>query len=159
ALPGYFVILHLPCDPSTSCQPGGQLPAHALEQLRAVGISLDLYAAYGSLIPFSMACVFYAVSLGIFWRKSDDRTALLAALFLVTFPTLVDESVLYSLPPNWVVLAQGVRFLGSVCFSLFFYLFPNGQFVPRWTRWLMPGIILYWGIDIFLPATSFSLFM
>src|SRR5437764_13528945 len=94
-----------------------------------------------------------------YWRKSDDRTALLAALFLVTFPTLVDESVLYSLPPIWVVLAQGVRFLGSVCFSLFFYLFPNGQFVPRWTRWLMPGIILYWGIDIFLPATSFSLFM
>ena len=159
ALPGYFVILHLPCDPSISCQPGSQLPAHALEQLRAVGISLDFYAAFGSLIPFIIACVFFAVSIGIFWRKSDDRMALLAALFLVTFPTLLGDSILYSLPPIWIVLAQGVRFLGSICFSLFFYVFPNGQFVPRWTRWLMPGIVLYWGIDIFLPSTSNSLFM
>ncbi len=159
ALPSYFVVLHLPCNPSTSCDPGGQLPAQAIEKLRAVGISLDLYAAYGSLVSFIMACVFYAVSLAIFWRKSDDRMALLVALFLVTFPILLDEHVLYSLPPIWIVLAQGARFLGSICFSLFFYLFPNGQFVPRWTRWLMPGIILYWGIDIFLPATSNSLFM
>jgi hypothetical protein len=158
ALPGYFAALHLPC-PSTSCDPGSQLPANALENLRAVGISLDVYAVYAVLVPFIMACVYFAVSIGIFWRKSDDRMALLAALFLVTFPILLHGHVFYSLPPTWIVFAQGMRFLGSICFGPFFYLFPNGQFVPRWTRWLVPAIILYWGIDIFLPATGDSLFM
>ena len=39
---------------------------------------------------------------------------------------------------------------------VFFYLFPTGRFVPRWTRWLSVGAILYWGFKYFLPPSPFN---
>jgi hypothetical protein len=32
---------------------------------------------------------------------------------------------------------------------IFFLLFPSGRFVPRWTRWIAPCIVLYWISTIF----------
>jgi hypothetical protein len=29
-----------------------------------------------------------------------------------------------------------LNFLGSALFGLFLYIFPDGRFVPRWTRWV-----------------------
>jgi divalent metal cation (Fe/Co/Zn/Cd) transporter len=31
---------------------------------------------------------------------------------------------------------RGVQIVGSVCATLFFFLFPGGRFVPHWTLWL-----------------------
>ena len=35
-------------------------------------------------------------------------------------------------------------FLGQVSFLTFFYLFPSGRFVPRWTRWCALLYAVYW---------------
>lgn len=43
-----------------------------------------------------------------------------------------------------------VAALGTIFFGLFFYLFPNGRFVPNWTRWLA----LIW-IAILMPGVLF----
>ena len=56
---------------------------------------------------------------------------------LVLFPFAVSTQVVGTLPPAWTLLVECAEFLGNVCLGLFFYLFPSGQFVPRWTRWLM----------------------
>jgi hypothetical protein len=32
---------------------------------------------------------------------------------------------------------------------IFFFLFPSGRFVPRWTRWIAPCVVLYWSYSIF----------
>ena len=44
-----------------------------------------------------------------------------------------------------------LHFLGAACFGLFLYVFPDGRFVPRWTRWMAPssGSAGSW------PSTSF----
>jgi signal transduction histidine kinase len=57
-------------------------------------------------------------------------------------------------PPYWVY--QFVIFLGAASIVIFFYLFPTGRFVPRWTRWLSIGAILFWGLKYFLPSFPFN---
>jgi hypothetical protein len=40
------------------------------------------------------------------------------------------------LPLIWTLSAEVVSFIGAASVVLFFYLFPDGRFVPRWTRWV-----------------------
>jgi hypothetical protein len=95
--------------------------------------------------------VYVSVGVVLFWRKSDDRMALLASISLVLFPVAFSQEIVGTLPPAWTLPSAGVVFLGDVCIGLFFYLFPSGWFVPRWTRWLALGWIAYWGLDLFVP--------
>ena len=103
-----------------------------------------------------------AVSLVIFWRRSDDWMALYIALLLVMLVT--------SLSPAFSVLSRVVGLTSplGVCITLlhllsfssvifFFALFPDGRFVPGWTRW-MTLAYLTWQVPLCLPSTSpFSL--
>jgi signal transduction histidine kinase len=90
--------------------------------------------------------VFVAVVL--FCRRSDDRVALLASTTLVVFPLLQSTPILG--PLVWPLLTEMVGFLGIVCMGFFFYLFPNGRFVPRGSRFCMLGWIGFWGTAVFL---------
>jgi hypothetical protein len=44
-----------------------------------------------------------------------------------------------------------------VSFCILFYVFPNGRFVPRWTRWLAIAVALLWVPDIFFPGSALDL--
>jgi hypothetical protein len=73
--------------------------------------------------------------------------ALLTSLFLVTFGTVAvdttDADALVTSQPAWWLPVQGVQIVGEVCVVLFFLLFPNGRFVPHWTRWLALAFIAF----------------
>jgi hypothetical protein len=56
------------------------------------------------------------------------------------------------------LLANFIRFLGTLCFFLFFLVFPGGRFVPRWTRWVLVVTLLYWGYNEFFPISAFNPF-
>ena len=106
------------------------------------GLSVQFYAI--SLL--SIGCLFdgrewVVVAAVIFWRRlRESRIALFASLSLITFGTM-------SLPPFppapadqafavWLpCYAREPRSLGIVALYVFYLLFPNGGFVPRWTRW------------------------
>jgi len=118
---------------------------------------MDFYATYIVVFIMVFAFGYFAVGAVLFWRKSDDRMALFASFTLVTFPMAFTE-VLATLPPSWWLPVQFVSFLGSICIVLFFYLFPTGQFVPRWMRWLSIGVILYWGAKNFFPLSPLNPF-
>jgi hypothetical protein len=96
--------------------------------------------------------IYLFVGVVLFWRKSDDRVALLASLSLslVLFPTQLNTPVLG--PIAWIVPTEGVQFLGTLCLGLFLCVFPNGQFVPRWTSFLMIGWTVWWAIAVFFPT-------
>ena len=84
--------------------------------------------------------MWFVVGALIFWRRSDDRMALLVSAFLVSFgPVTVDtadaEALIFS-QPAWLLPFLGVNIVGTVCTVLFFLLFPSGRFALRWTRWL-----------------------
>ena len=108
-------------------------------------------------LNFAFACCYITVAGLLFWHKSDDRMALFASFTLVTFVITFSQTV-SSLPQAWQLPVQFVNFLGSVCIGLLFYLFPTGRFVPRWTRWVSVGVIVFWGAQSFFPSSPSSPF-
>src|SRR6266581_7910961 len=156
SIPTTFADLHILCT-AASCSSSGPLTPDHVRELQAWGLSMDFYASYIVVFIIVFTFGYFAVGAVLFWRKSDDRMALFASFTLVTFPMAFSEG-LATLPPSWWLPVQFVGFLGSICLVFFFYLFPNGQFVPRWMRWLSIGVIVYWGAKNFFPLSPLNPF-
>jgi hypothetical protein len=122
-----------------------QATSEGVRALRDAGLSVRSFAISNVVIDKIFQFVWFAVGALIFWRRSGDRMALLTSLFLVTFgPITVDPAAAISLvssQPAWWLPVRGVELVGLVCSTLFFFLFPGGRFVPRWTRWLAVAFI------------------
>ena len=138
----------------------GQPTPEGLRALQDVGLSVRSFALLNVVIDKVFELVWFAVGAIIFWRRSDDRMALLVSVFLVAFGTVaVDPTAANSLissQPAWWLPVRSVEILGSVCVVLFFLLFPSGRFVPRWTRWLAVAFIAYQLTDILIPSGLYS---
>jgi hypothetical protein len=137
-IPAEFAQLQLGCA-TPACASSGQIAPVELRLLEDFGLSRDFFAAYGVALEVVFAVVYGAVAALIFWRKSADRLALFVALALLTFGTAtfpVTMPALVAAHPTWRLPIPGLHFLGSASFILFLYLFPDGRFVPRWTRWV-----------------------
>jgi hypothetical protein len=126
-----------------------------LQTLHTLGISITASAIYQVTLNLLFAIVYFAVAVLIFWRKSDDLMALLASFCLValgaSFPDI--PAVLAAAHPVWhlpvTLVSEGV--IGFPSLILFFFLFPDGRFVPGWTRWIVVGAAL-----LFIPGSFFS---
>lgn len=112
--------------------------AGELAPIEALGISPDIYALFNLLMEIAPFGIFMAVAILIFWRRSDDRIALLASLMLATMAVVFGPTIdsLVAIQPLWHAPQVIVQVLGYGSFVIFFYLFPDARFVPRWTRWL-----------------------
>src|SRR6266568_1729569 len=130
------------------CTHPTQASVRFVQQLQALGLSVQAYAIYYTIVNIVFVCTYFVVAIILFWRRSNDWMALFAAFFLMTFAITFSSDTLEA-APSWVF--QFVIFLGALSIVVFFYLFPTGRFVPRWTRWLSIGGILYWGFKYFLP--------
>jgi hypothetical protein len=123
--------------------------------LQEVGLSVRSYTILNVAIDKVFELVWFAVGTIIFWRRSDDRMALLVSVFLVAFGTVTVDptaaNTLISSHPAWRLPVQSVEIVGAVCVVLFFLLFPSGRFVPRWSRWLAVAFIAYLVSDIVFP--------
>jgi signal transduction histidine kinase len=118
-----------------------------------LGLSVQAYAIYYTVINIFFVCIYFIVAIILFWRRSDEWMALFASFFLMTFAVNFSSNTLFATP---TLLFQFVEFLGATSLVLFFYLFPTGRFVPRWTRWLSIAVILYWVFKYFLPPSQFN---
>ena len=49
-----------------------------------------------------------------------------------------------------------LNYVGQVSFGVFFYLFPDGRFTPRWTRWLAVAYALLFVPDVFFEDSSLA---
>jgi hypothetical protein len=157
SIPTFFASLHVLCTGApVTCTNGGQLTPNRLQAFRAVGLSLDFYATYEVALYILLIVVYAVIGAVIFWRRSDDRMALVASLALMTFPAGWGSSELATLPSGWWLPGQFAAFLGDISLFLFFYLFPTGRFVPRWTRWLWVAVIVLWAGNVFFPALPFN---
>jgi hypothetical protein len=132
-----------------------QATPEGVRVLGDIGLSLRSYALLNVVVDKVFQLVFFAVGALIFWRRSEDRMALLTSLFLVTFgPVSVDPTAAYTLissQPAWWLPVLSVEIVGNVCPVLFFFLFPSGRFVPHWTRWLAVAFIVNSVPDVLFP--------
>jgi hypothetical protein len=134
-LPAYHALLQTVCT-GVTCAVWQPTPDSALT-LQKLGLSVSTYATFTLALTLATAFLCFAVSAVIFWRKSDDWMALLVALVVVALGTVNVTAVLMASYSPWQALAIVLNVLGDGTVFLVFSLFPNGRFVPRWTRWLL----------------------
>ncbi len=160
------VVIFFACIPvyvaqlETICSGAGcayrQLSPEQATTLQAFGVSLGSYAAYNVILDTISAIVFFAVSVVIFWRKSDDWMALLFTLSLVLSGTLFVTETVEASHSVWSTPTLLLNELAFVLLYVIASLFPDGRFVPRWTRWLIIGYIgiEVWRISMLLSDSS-----
>jgi hypothetical protein len=166
-LPTYYAHLHLHC---TDFCIYGQLSVRNIQSLHKLDLSLNTYAVLFVILLIFSAILCVAAATLLLWKRPDNWIALLVAFLLVVLglgSTTTDASVLQpTLGPGLaLLLASFSNFLGAVSLPLLFSLFPNGRFVPRWTRWILIALIilsialafvpLIVSISIVIPSLSF----
>ena len=106
--------------------------------LAQLGLSVSFYSVCQLALEIILFAVYSGMGLVIFWYKSDEAIGLFVSLFLVAF-NIASTPTIYALEagsPSWSLLVRCINALGWGLFAPFFYLFPDGRFVPRWTRWM-----------------------
>jgi hypothetical protein len=80
--------------------------------------------------------------------------AVLLALLGATFSGSI--GALGALAPFWERLNGGLNALSVTLVFLFFYLFPDGRFVPRWIRWFVFLVLVYAAPTALFPNSPAS---
>jgi hypothetical protein len=89
------------------------------------------------------AAVFVVIGLVIAWRRSSDGYTLAVSLGLILYgiTSTLAAQVLQQAESGWGWLAHFLSMASTASVPILAYMFPDGRFVPRWTRWLA----LLWG--------------
>ncbi|MCC6191292.1 MAG: sensor histidine kinase [Anaerolineales bacterium] len=125
AVPGYFrLAVHLPAQPVAA-------PA---AYVAALAVAAALASALTALLSIGLAVL-------LFWQRRGETIALVTAYFLLAYGISLGGPLEIALG---AAESEGRRLLANslsgaltlVPFMLLMGLFPNGQFVPRWARWL-----------------------
>ncbi len=142
------------------CSEDSLLTPEGARELGEIGISRSFYAAYqgvGIETVFTLVC--FAVAAVIFFRRSDDRMALFTSFVLLIFGGAGAAGTMRALaeahPAFWFPVHL-LDYVSQVCFGILFYLFPDGRFVPRWTRWAAVASAAFFIPDIFFPGSSLA---
>ncbi|MGW8251132.1 MAG: hypothetical protein ACWGO1_10860, partial [Anaerolineales bacterium] len=106
--------------------------------LSQLGLSIDFFVLYGNSLEIILSLACLTIALIIFWRKSDDWMGLLVSLGLVSFLALLPPiTALSEADPTWRIPVFLLRISSLVAVLAIFYLFPDGRFVPGWSRYLL----------------------
>ncbi len=117
-----------------------------LANLNALGLTPTAFAAFSLAWEILFAGAFALTGFIIFWRCDAEPFALFAAGLMVVLG--VANGALA--PATHALLGRHAaldflihtfEFITWCGLALFFYLFPNGRFVPSWTRWLAVAIL------------------
>lgn len=123
------------------------------QELIARDVSPYFPAYYLILLDTVTMIAFAGIALFIVLRQPDDWMVMLSSL------TLVGTAVLYTVPapnapvPIWIP-AFAIA-LGEILQVAFVFLFPIGQFIPRWLGWLLVPMLVWrpliW-VLVYLPG-------
>jgi len=152
SLPVYLTQLQTPCA-GTACG-YQQLTPEQAGALKGIGLFPDVYTAYRVTLTLALMLVCVVVSTLIIWRRSRDRMALIVALFLVTLAPFAVPLNVSASPSPWQVPNECLSFLFVALFMLVFSLFPTGQFVPHWMRWIILVFLIPQVPFTFFPALA-----
>jgi hypothetical protein len=157
SLPVYVAQLQTPCVGTPCAATGSRLTSEQAGVLKGMDLFPGGYVVYFVVLTLATIVVCLVVSAVIVLRRSDDRTALLVALMLVTLGPSNVTSTILEIPSPWQVPNACLFFLFVALFVLVLLLFPSGQFVPRWTRWTL--VLVVFPVELipfsFFPNTPF----
>ncbi|HEV8635098.1 MAG TPA: GAF domain-containing sensor histidine kinase [Chloroflexota bacterium] len=152
AIPAAVTRLTRLCTAGPACAPGELTPA-ALPRLAELGLTPELYALILLGLSTALALVYAAVSGLLVGRRPDDRMALYAAFTLLLFGPVSFAGVVPLLGELYPALRLPVgllQYAAGALFTLFVFVFPDGRFVPGWTRW----VALVWVVGQMPPSLA-----
>jgi len=133
-LPSVDALMRTPCQPG-SC-PWLQYTTPQMAAISHTLLPYDTYISVALAFGTASLVVMWSVSAVIIWRRPDDwMAALVAFALLIQGTALTTTSVPLGATP-WLNPRAYVLALLTLSAPTVFALFPNGHFVPRWTRWL-----------------------
>ena len=137
----------------------------------ADGVILESGRIFYVIIDLTYFIVFSTVALIIITRKSDNYMVLAVAAALVLYGTTATTgfarissalSTVCSGPgffcvgpvDYWSLTINFLLSASTVSVPILAYLFPDGHFVPRWTRWVA-ALWIAWGVlSLFFPRIN-----
>jgi hypothetical protein len=128
------------------------------DALRQLDLSADFYAGYILTVGLVFILGYFMVAGVIFWRRSDDGLALLVSAMLITFAvgeSSITDGLLQS-QPRWHWPIEVIQAFGMGSSLVLFFIFPDGTFVPRWTRSLTFIWVVLTLIWLLFPSTPFN---
>jgi hypothetical protein len=124
----------------TACAGGecavSQLRAAEVERLRALGLSLEAYAGFTTAVYLALTVISWTAAGVLAWRRPNEPVALLAALAMAAQGGTAGIGSA-ALPEGWNYALTAVLLVWFVALVNLLYLFPDGRFVPGWTRWAL----------------------
>jgi len=130
----------------------GSARGTARQAFAQLGMSADFFATYNVGLVILRTLVYFAVAIIVFARKSNDLMAYFVSIFLLTFS--VGRMVQVMSPDtDWGLPAAIFIAIAYSSFVIFFYLFPDGHFVPAWTRLLAAVWVAVITLAFFFPAS------
>jgi hypothetical protein len=157
AIPFRHAQLASVCPNANTDLCGDQQPNIATyPQMQAAGISLAFYAAYVSTLEVMSVLIFLVIGVIILLNKSNTRIGLFTAVFLITFG--VSQTGTDALAAAFPILEGPIGLLslmGWTFLGIFLCIFPDGRFVPRWTR--ITAVL--WVVVIILSNLASSFFL
>jgi hypothetical protein len=135
----------------------GSDPLQVAAALQGAGISRETFAAYKVGVQMLGTIPLLVFGLLIFWRRSGDRAALLISfLLLISSYGPLATAVLNRLGEYGIFINRLLNVITPVSLPLVFYLFPDGRFVPRWTRWAALAFALILLPSLLFPGSRFD---
>ncbi len=161
AIPPYYDELRTVCGdlPNSHCD-YWQLTPGNVRSLERLGLSIDDYAAFTLSGHLLSSLVFFAVGALIIWHKSDEWMGLFASALLIVIgsfgisDTMV--SALVSEHPEWRWLTAPLGLAQWPALGVFLLSFPDGRFVPRWSRLMVLLWVAQVGFFVLPPPYNFD---
>ena len=132
--------------------------------LEEAGLTANALAALYVALSLLIGLGFIALGAFLLWQHPADIIFILVAFTLILLPNSLNAvrvtvEGMSQMHLEW--LYSLLRVAGLLLASSLLFIFPNGQFVPRWTRWLLIGVavwsVLYYVMVIdpyILPGAS-----
>src|SRR5262245_6154377 len=118
SIPAHGAALHVVCtSASAQCHTPGQITSVGVNPAQGSGLSIDFIAVYLSVIASVLSLDCWLVAAILFWRKPHNPLALLAVLYLGTWPIVLNTAFTSSLPSSWwLLVARVISLISTVCF-------------------------------------------
>jgi hypothetical protein len=133
-LPVYYTALQTVC---TGAACGYVQPTlDSAQALQKLDLSVSAYATFTLALELALAFLCFTLGAVIFWRRSNDWTALLGALAVVASVGLNGNVLSMDMSTAWGWIAMGMYVFGGGMYVLVLSL-SDGRFVTRWAPWLL----------------------
>jgi serine/threonine-protein kinase len=122
-------------------------------QIAQVGFNLFSFSTVDILSDVYILLGYFGLAVVLFIHRSDDWLAIFLSLMVMTFGIRVtnvgNELFMNSSMQYWV---SPIMMMGDAGIILFGWLYPDGKFLPRWTRFLAPVmlanvVLFYWPVS------------